>query len=454
MTDSATRVFWRATAAGILAAVVSLAPTSFARADAGCSGTSPCVIVDVVGGASTFSHEFSYSDIDTIAGDEGQGYVTFGVRNAIGSTGNVTAHDALPVRALLAHVPLPGGGMLDPRSVTYASVPEPADPGEQSVLSAADLESPPPPGDFQGDLMPSVFTLSGTYLNYIRPLRSTSDVNADESISTAGSAQAITITVHTTGEPLNVVLSATPTALDAQESATFSAHTTGSGATGEISYHWQFVNRTRRTSASAGTTATTENSWKQPGTYYVVVSAHDKATGSYGSSAPVLVQVGPKPPKGGGQSPGGGHHHRHHHPPSGPVKGHGHQNHGHQHGTDHQHQGQSSRAPSSPRGANDGQSKPGHDQQQSPPGPTTHVDPATPGGTSVTGVLLSGAQVYSTSEPNRAVPRISAAAPRPRDDWSVPWRIAAGIGVPLLLVALGMTGEALQLRRRVARMSA
>jgi hypothetical protein len=70
-------------------------------------------------------------------------------------------------------------------------------------------------------------------------------------------------------------------------------------------------------------------------------------------------------------------------------------------------------------------------------------------------VLLSGARVYVVPQPSQAVPQI-ASAEQGQDvsSFSVPWRIALGIAVPLALLGLGMAGEALQLRRRVARMSA
>ena len=296
--------------------------------------------------------------------------------------------------------------------------------------------------------MPSVFAPNDDSLNYIRPLHSNTDVNIDEWISsTSMPGGAITITAHTTGDPMKVTLSASSTKIQVGEPATFTAQASGTGATGAITYRWEFFNRTRRTTAESGIVATETNTWTAPGKFYVVVSAHDPATKSYGISAPVPIRVGPEPPPGGHHPGSGGHHHRHHHPPSGSDHGHHHHNQGGHHGSKQQPPAPSTGHHSTQRAHQPGSSGPvrhQRHQRQKPPG----------NGPTVAGLLLTGAQVYAVPRPSRAVPQTVAAEQRPADSFSVPWRIALGIAVPLALLGLGMAGEALQLRRRVARMSA
>jgi hypothetical protein len=71
----------------------------------------------------------------------------------------------------------------------------------------------------------------------------------------------------------------------------------------------------------------------------------------------------------------------------------------------------------------------------------------------VAGQVLDGAQAFAAPLPNKQLQAIEPAKARPREHWSVPWKLASVLVVPLL-VGIGMAGEALALRRRVTRMSA
>jgi hypothetical protein len=361
----------------------------------------------------------------------------------------------LSIRDLLAMVQI-GAGTLDADNVSYVVV-QAEGQGHPSVLRKADLSKT---GDFPSGLLPSVFVVGGDTLAYYRPLRSATDVNSTEYVETQNAV--IDVTAHVTGQPLGVSVHASATQVHVGDSTTFTARmagdtTTTSAPQGKVSYTWDF---TEGTPTPPRPQATATRKWTTQGTFSVTVSARD-ATGNYAQSSPVVVTVGAKQSPGGGTDPGSGHHHRHHHhrPPHGPVQGHGHQNHGQQHGTQHQTQHQS-------QGQNDGttSSQSGSDHQHPSPSGQAHHDPVGPshhqkpppevGGDTVAGLVLQGAKVYAVPEPSRTVPQISAAAERPTDHWALPWRILVGVGIPLALIGLGMAGETLQLRRRVARMSA
>jgi hypothetical protein len=71
----------------------------------------------------------------------------------------------------------------------------------------------------------------------------------------------------------------------------------------------------------------------------------------------------------------------------------------------------------------------------------------------VAGQVLDGAQAFAAPQPSKEVQAIEPAQARPPEHWSMPWKLASVLVVPLLF-GIGMAEEALSLRRRVTRMSA
>jgi hypothetical protein len=440
------RNWWRA--AGALAAVASLVPTQAAHAATGCSGPAPCVVVVVVGDGPDVTREFPLSFVQDNASGSNTFVLHFPGKGTPQSLGS--GIPALSVYDLLGDVQLPSG-VLAPERVNYALVRLSENQAEPSVVTRADLS-----GDFPGGLLPSLFSQGGA-LAYFRPWRGGTDVNSTEYGQTPNGV--IEVTAHVTGEPLGVSLGASKTTVNVGDTTSVTAKMLGNTDTtsapqGKVSYTWDFTDGSAQT-ADAGRTVTQAHRWKTQGTFPVTVTAED-STGNFARSQTVTVTVGPKPKPGGGTHHGHGHHHqhRHHHPPSGPTHGHGHQNHGHRHGTRQSQGGNSGTTSSAHSGRHERQGRQGRSQQNST-GPTRRQGlPPSAGGDRVKGLLLQGAQVFSAPPSSRTVPRISAAAESPADAWSLPWRIFGGIGVPIALIGLGMAGEALQLRRRVTRMSA
>ncbi|HEX4471046.1 MAG TPA: PKD domain-containing protein [Nocardioides sp.] len=452
MIGSVKQVARRATAAGLLAAVAALVPAQAARADVSCAHTSPCVIVRVVGGPAPATSEFSVSDVTANSVGPPTGpYWPYATRNDVGISGDAHAVTALPLWNLL----LMAG--VNPRGVDYTSVPT-QDPAAPSILDQSDLAVD---GDnFKGNLPPAVYVNTGQ-LAYIRPLRNDTDVNAEEYQLITGGA--IVVTAYLDKPPLQVTLSSSATSVHVHDKTTFTAGVsrTNASVVGPVDYQWDFGGTTRST-RGAGATVSRTVTWQHAGTYYVSVNAHDRASQTYGRSPTALkIQVGPPTkPHGSPHHPGTGDHPHPHHPPSGPNHGHGHHPNGSPpkpHHPQHANQGQTSGDPTSTShsGTSSRHHQKGAHHQSTSDGRTKqHSSPPGQGGQSVTGQLLDGAQVFVAPAPTRSLPQVEPAQARPRDSWSLPWRIVGGVGVPLMLIGLGMAGEALQLRRRVARMSA
>jgi hypothetical protein len=440
-------LFWkRVTVAGVLAAVASLVPVGAAHAATCGSTPSPCVVVHLVGAGTPQTTTFSIADVTAHATQHNGGQWPFVLRNDQGGGGTDPCPTAWPVGDLL------GFAGIDPQQLSYVEVPSHA----PSVLTPDELASDG--HDFLNNLVPAICPVNGDALTYIRPLRSNTDVNSDESVLDADGA--IVVNAYQDKPPLQVSLQApASTSVAADQAVTFTASVSRSGApvVGPVDYQWDFISARPR-DPGAGDSVTRGYAWTSPGTYYVSVSAHDVGSDTYGRSLPVLMQVGPKPPPTGQpHHPGTGRRHPgHHHPATGPTDGGGHQTHGH--GTNSSSQGGANTGSSSPRtstGTPQSTRRTGS-PRHSVAGPTPHrtqTRPAARGGVVVAGQVLDGAQPFAAPQPNKEVQAIEPAQTRPREHWSMPWKLASVLVVPLL-VGIGMAGEAATLRRRVTRMSA
>jgi hypothetical protein len=300
-------------------------------------------------------------------------------------------------------------------------------------------------------------------MNSFRPLEADdpNDSNAFDWVTTNGQpSQALVIVLHKTGGILHPsitgpakVRGATPVRFDV----------TVPEAPPGLEYQWS-VDRVATTTAPRRTSAL-RHTWPDVSAtttslITVDVTAGDNSTGHASFVVAVCPQAGnttrcttPKP-GGGPHHPGGGTHHPSG-PPGGPAGGSGHHQGGDTNG---------SPAPQSPT-PNPGDATSGSGPNTAPGTGHTATAVGDPGtrsghqqggpraGRPVSGQLLAASAAFVVPEQRPSA--TAAAAPRaptePRWAWQWTW---AGILVVPLLVGLGMAGESLQLRRRLARMSA
>jgi hypothetical protein len=153
--------------------------------------------------------------------------------------------------------------------------------GTWSTLSTADVSAQPP---FQNALKPIVW-LNGSETDYMRPQRSSTDVNAEDFITAQGGA-AVDLFVSA-GPLLEVAASASPTSVQVNQSVTFTATVANqTAADGTVAYNWSFQD------GSSSTGASVTHSFTAAGTYYPLVYVKGPGNDSGGVSQPVAVTVG------------------------------------------------------------------------------------------------------------------------------------------------------------------
>ncbi len=444
---------------GVAAAALVRPSAPAVAGTAACSDGGPCVIVRVVTGSDTLvtRHEFSVQDINHNIGDLGADApsIPYQTRTPRGELRDFPVPaPATSIQQLLTHVPLPAGGFLAWQSVTYTAVPR-RGASTLATLQTADLGNSGQNGFAEG-LMPAVYVNPGSggspaSVGYIRPLRGPRDVNIFDSFQELG-GDPLVLTAHTTGHLLAVQASAAPSTTTVGAAVALHATVTGQ-AVPPLSYRWDFGDGTSSKQSAPS------HHWPASGTYYVAVTVRG-ADGSYGQSQGVPVRVGAAPPRHGHHGPGTGPHHRPHHPPSGPDHGGGHQQGGHPGGSPRPHPGHPT------TGATDGPTAGPSDGPTAGPtghastGPTTrrttshaHRRRAPSGAHILSGRLLVVSQTQAAPPPSLALQQATAAQEAARLHQHWPWRWAWLLAVPLL-IGLGMAGESLQLRRRLARMGA
>jgi hypothetical protein len=444
---------------GIATAVSTLAvvgvAASASAAGPSCEGSSPCVIVQIVGDGGTLlgSHEFD----DNPPQEPWQGDITqaqYKIRTPRGEVHDQDlTNNVASIQYLIDQTPMnDGSGNASWQMIRYADVVDPN--GTSHPLRGSELGNAGTNG-FQGGLMPGIYDVTGgssdLTLGYTRPLRSDTDVNYGDTFITS---QALVIVAHTTGDLPTVGASVTPTTVMQGDPVHFSA--TASQGTPPYTYQWNFAGGTASQTDSTVT-------FSQPGTYILTVVATD-STGTVGPSAgaQVTVTCNPKtdpqqcgkPPRHKGHHPGGGGHHAGPHPPTGPVTGGGH------------HQGGGPGHHPRPQGQSGGTHVTGSPQGPAGISATTTSVPSTDrgqrhgrhaptasGGTPLSGRLLLASQSEAVPTLKVAPQEATSAHIDPVTHWSWPWKWTGILIVPTL-IGLGMAGEALHLRRRVARMSA
>lgn len=181
-----------------------------------------------------------------------------------------------------------------------------------ATLDTADLAAQPT--TFEGGLMPIVF-INGSETDYLRPLRSATDANADDFLVAENGAP---VDLYVSSGPLlDVTASVTPTRVSINKSVTFTAQVTNQSATdGTLTYKWSFHDGRTATGASV------QHSFSAVGSYYPTVAVQGAGNDSGGVSQPVAVTVG-SPPKGGSSGTPGGTNPKKNATPGGPSRGRG-----------------------------------------------------------------------------------------------------------------------------------
>jgi len=191
-----------------------------------------------------------------------------------------------------------------PSAVTFVSIERPN--GTLAILRRTDLADPAPFPDGP----PIVWMDSGS-TRYLRPLRSSSDVNATDNIGvTEGDLE---VRVHH-GRLLDVRARADRREVPAGGPVHLSAQVRGAVRGRALSFRWAFGD------GAGGTGRAVSHSFRRRGVYEAVVTV-DGADDSGGASDPVRIRVG-NPPRDPGDTGGGGGDRRQA-PAQGPVSGSG-----------------------------------------------------------------------------------------------------------------------------------
>ena len=464
MTASAGRGALRAASGGTLhrlarwtavAALGSLAVTipSGASAESPSPNNDPCLVVKVLDEHGDVASTRRFT-ADQISQDQSAATTTFHMRSSAGPTPDVVAPDALSLTVLVGEV-----GLTLPQ-VQYAEVIGPD--GTPHDLSQRQLGGPAVNG-FADGLSPAVWALSGalTTMNYGRPLiqGDPADVNSTDFVSVR-SPQPMVVLLHTSGQILHPTITADRAQVRAGSPDTFRVTFSGDDLPlpPGVTYAW-FITPAEQIGQG---TPPWQHAWTRPGTYdvYLQVAAPDTSSGRSNS---VRVVVCPKkgntttcttPPSPGPPDPGGGHQGGQN-PPTGPNGGHGHHQGGHVHGNAN---------PQSPTHPGDA-TNPGSGPNTAPGAGHTSTAGGNPGshsghqhggpkaGTPVSGQLLAASAAFVVPEQRPSVTAAAAPSTPTGPQWAWQWKWASVLLLPLL-VGLGMAGESLQLRRRLARMGA
>lgn len=238
----------------------------------------------------------SYQDLDG-ARDPGPSPVPYQVRTIPGQPTQGEPHPdyVTSVRTVLRT--LVG---VDPDQIETVAV-QAVGFGGVTVLDQTALSAPGSPGfPFADGLMPAFYGNGPDNphaIGFIRPLRpSTSDTNAKDWLQTLNNGT-MQLRVHTSGEVLHPVVTASTTKTQAGQPVSFTV-TLDQPADSALHYAWDF-----------GDGATSEqespsHAWAQGGSSYQVIVTVTAESGASGPSAPVVIQVGKKPDPG--DHPGAG----------------------------------------------------------------------------------------------------------------------------------------------------
>ena len=448
---------WAAVAAlGMLGAVVPGAAS--ADSEISCPDGGPCLVVKVFGqrGEPVQTETFSEDRLSGLPGwDSG---VHFNVRAIPG--GHVddvsnSDHEALSLTNLL----LNGVGVAW-QQVQYAQIV--GLNGTSHDLEQDQLR-PAPDNGFVDGLSPSVFVVQSPLgMNYARPFEAADpdqDLNAsDWQYTTADPSKALVILVHTSGVHLHPTVTASQAKVRVGTPDTFTVAVPDAPAATGLHYTW-LVN--------GEDTSQDPAPWQHAFATVSQVAVSVRVEGDDGStgvSQPVSVTVCPKagntatctppPEPGGTNSPGGGHHHGPH-SPTGPIGGNG------THQGTHVNGSPDPQSPTSQPGETTAGTGPGTTSSTGPTS-TAPSDPSTrsghdqggpAAGRQVSGTLLAASAAFVLPRQKPSVTAAAAVSVATKRPWAWQWKWA-GIFVFPLLVGLGMAGESLQLRRRLAKMSA
>jgi len=248
----------------------------------------PCVIVKVISIVDRQKTEYRYTvNIQENADLKDPGELDYGVRAKKGGpikpVEGIT--EALSLAGILSH-----DTGADASDWTFSETPNPSkfpsllDPGTQ----------------YRDGLVPAVYVTGGR-VGYVRPLAGNGDVNGGDTFVLPTKAPLV-LTVHTTGELLEVKTKSTPTKkITTATPVSFSAEVTPNSDT--LSYRWTLGTKVDKTAAPSRT-------FTKADTYPINLEVRDLQDGSLGLAATTNVRVGkpPKPPSttGGGGTGGGG----------------------------------------------------------------------------------------------------------------------------------------------------
>lgn len=260
----------RALLAGALALVtVPIIAASAAEAEE-CAAPAPCVTLKIVGAKGEQTHTIVVP-LDASMEADNKNYM---VRKPNEQATPLAAANAWSIKKVIASHP-----ELD---VKFS---ETDNPGKfPSVLDKSEIGG----SGFDGSLVPGIYTTDTGEIGYIRPLRNPQDVNADD-VFTVPAGTPLTLTLHTSGDLLDVKITSEPSKITTATPVTFSA--TVSPNSDHLSYAWNFTGGMNAEDKSASPSHT----YTKKGTYSVNLQVRDD-DGSYGRAATTSVKVG-SPPK-------------------------------------------------------------------------------------------------------------------------------------------------------------
>ncbi len=181
---------------------------------------------------------------------------------------------------------------LNPTAVGFTHVVRST--GTWATLDRSDVSATP---SFQDGLKPIVW-INGGETDYLRPLRSSTDTNAQDFVTAQGGA-AIDLFVSS-GQLLQVFATGSPQRVQRNQPVSFAAAVANATpADGKLTFSWDFAD------GSVAKHHAVQHSFSSNGTYYVVVTVRGRANDSGGASEPVPITVGKPPTGGNGGTPGG-----------------------------------------------------------------------------------------------------------------------------------------------------
>lgn len=284
-------------------AAAGLAGAGSAHADTAQPCSSPAsVVIHLPNGVQTVSAATLCSESDVFNTQ----YSTRSIPGAGNTQQSPFVAQGTSIRALLQDLQ----PAVDLGTVTFVAIPR--SDGTWTTLGPADLADP---SDFAHGLLP-VLQVTGSLINYIRPLRpSNDDVNGGDFV-TSPSGGTIEVDVHT-GPQLSVEARASRSTAHPDQRVTFAATVRNPpGASLPLTYAWTFGD------GATGSGSTVRHAFSRTGTFdaQVTVTGSDD---SGGTSDQVAVTIGAKPPKTGGGGHGTGTPHHPHGPSTGPNSGSG-----------------------------------------------------------------------------------------------------------------------------------